>query len=174
NACPLTRITTTAKVPFRKPIPLESNTSKPVITLLYLRKPKESRNNVPVSKSKINKSSSADKKEPNKSWGSIISNVPSSSTVESRLSKLFSAKIMGYGDYKIGNVTILRVYFVEGLGYNLFSVRQFCDSDLEVAFRQHTCFILNLEGVDVTPPKMRVAAEYRTGALLHNITATDT
>nr|GEW81492.1 integrase, catalytic region, zinc finger, CCHC-type, peptidase aspartic, catalytic [Tanacetum cinerariifolium] len=43
------------------------------------------------------------------------------------------AKIMGYGDYKIGNVTILRVYFVEGLGHNLFSVGQFCDSDLEVA-----------------------------------------
>nr|GEU72558.1 hypothetical protein [Tanacetum cinerariifolium] len=31
------------------------------------------------------------------------------------------AKIMGYGDYKIGNVTILRVYFMEGLGHNLFS-----------------------------------------------------
>nr|GEZ07432.1 integrase, catalytic region, zinc finger, CCHC-type, peptidase aspartic, catalytic [Tanacetum cinerariifolium] len=31
NACPLTRITTTAKVPLRKPIPLESNTSKPVV-----------------------------------------------------------------------------------------------------------------------------------------------
>nr|GEW81335.1 uncharacterized mitochondrial protein AtMg00810-like [Tanacetum cinerariifolium] len=31
------------------------------------------------------------------------------------------AKIMGYGDYHIGNVTISRVYFVEGLGHNLFS-----------------------------------------------------
>nr|GEW52908.1 retrovirus-related Pol polyprotein from transposon TNT 1-94 [Tanacetum cinerariifolium] len=59
------------------------------------------------------------------------------------------AKIMGYGDYKIGNVTILRVYFVEGLGHNLLSVGQFCDSDLEVAFRQHTCFICNLKGVDL-------------------------
>nr|GEV61288.1 retrovirus-related Pol polyprotein from transposon TNT 1-94 [Tanacetum cinerariifolium] len=59
------------------------------------------------------------------------------------------AKIMGYGDYKIGNVTISKVYFVEGLGHNLFSVRQFCDSDLEVAFRQHTCFICNLDGVDL-------------------------
>nr|GFA20992.1 integrase, catalytic region, zinc finger, CCHC-type, peptidase aspartic, catalytic [Tanacetum cinerariifolium] len=58
-------------------------------------------------------------------------------------------KIMGYDDYKIGNVTILRVYFVEGLGHNLFSVGQFCDSDLEVAFRQHTCFIRNLDGVDL-------------------------
>nr|GEU54456.1 hypothetical protein [Tanacetum cinerariifolium] len=28
-------------------------------------------------------------------------------------------------------------------------VGQFCDSDLEVAFRQHTCFIRNLDGVDL-------------------------
>nr|GFA62056.1 hypothetical protein [Tanacetum cinerariifolium] len=55
------------------------------------------------------------------------------------------AMIMGYSDYKIGNVTILRVYFVEGLGHNLFFMGQFCDSDLEVAFRQHTCFIRNLD-----------------------------
>nr|GEY81611.1 hypothetical protein [Tanacetum cinerariifolium] len=59
------------------------------------------------------------------------------------------AKIMGYGDYHIGNVTISRVYYVEGLGHNLFSVGQFCDSDLEVAFCQHTCFIRNLDGVDL-------------------------
>nr|GEY26328.1 retrovirus-related Pol polyprotein from transposon TNT 1-94 [Tanacetum cinerariifolium] len=59
------------------------------------------------------------------------------------------AKIMGYGDYQIGNVTISRVYYVEGLDHNLFSVGQFCDSDLEVAFRQHTCFIRNLDGVDL-------------------------
>nr|GEZ91158.1 integrase, catalytic region, zinc finger, CCHC-type, peptidase aspartic, catalytic [Tanacetum cinerariifolium] len=57
------------------------------------------------------------------------------------------AKIMGYGDYHIGNVTISTVYYV-GLGYNLFSVGQFYDSNLEVAFCQHTCFIRNLEGVD--------------------------
>ncbi|GKD99922.1 retrovirus-related pol polyprotein from transposon TNT 1-94 [Tanacetum coccineum] len=56
-------------------------------------------------------------------------------------------KIMGYGDYQIGNVTISRVYYVEGLGHNLFSAGQFCDSDLEVAFRKHTCFVRNLEGV---------------------------
>nr|GEW41855.1 hypothetical protein [Tanacetum cinerariifolium] len=43
------------------------------------------------------------------------------------------AKIMGSGDYKIGNVTISRVYFVEGLGHNLFSVGQFCDSNLEAS-----------------------------------------
>ncbi|GJZ53591.1 retrovirus-related pol polyprotein from transposon TNT 1-94, partial [Tanacetum coccineum] len=58
-------------------------------------------------------------------------------------------KILGYGEYHIGNVTISRVYYVEGLVHNLFSVGQFCDSNLEVAFRQHTCFIRNLEGVDL-------------------------
>nr|GEU29070.1 retrovirus-related Pol polyprotein from transposon TNT 1-94 [Tanacetum cinerariifolium] len=58
-------------------------------------------------------------------------------------------KIMGYADYKVGNVTISRVYFVKGLGHKLFSVGQFCDSDLEVGFRQHTCFIRNLDGVDL-------------------------
>ncbi|GKB92300.1 hypothetical protein Tco_0964572 [Tanacetum coccineum] len=46
------------------------------------------------------------------------------------------ARIMGYGDYQLGNVTISRIYYVEGLGHNLFSVGQFCDADLEVAFRK--------------------------------------
>ncbi|GJR85806.1 retrovirus-related pol polyprotein from transposon TNT 1-94 [Tanacetum coccineum] len=56
---------------------------------------------------------------------------------------------MGYGDYQLGNVTISRVYYVEGLGHNLFSMGQFCDSDLEVAFRKHTCYVRNLVGADL-------------------------
>ncbi|GJQ94347.1 retrovirus-related pol polyprotein from transposon TNT 1-94 [Tanacetum coccineum] len=56
---------------------------------------------------------------------------------------------MRHGDYQIGNITILRVYYVEGLRHNLFSVGQFRDSDLEVAFTKHTCFVRNLEGVDL-------------------------
>ncbi|GJW72341.1 retrovirus-related pol polyprotein from transposon TNT 1-94, partial [Tanacetum coccineum] len=59
------------------------------------------------------------------------------------------AKIMGYGDYQLGNVTISRVYYIEGLGHNLFSVGKFCDADLEVAFWKNTCFIWNLESVDL-------------------------
>ncbi|GJR50636.1 retrovirus-related pol polyprotein from transposon TNT 1-94 [Tanacetum coccineum] len=57
--------------------------------------------------------------------------------------------IMGYGDYVIGDSVISRVYYVEGLGHNLFSVDQFCDSNLEVAFRKHTCFVRDLDGVDL-------------------------
>nr|GEU72724.1 hypothetical protein [Tanacetum cinerariifolium] len=59
------------------------------------------------------------------------------------------AKILGYDDYQIGNVTISSVYYMKGLGHNLFSVGQFCDSNLKVAFCQHTCFIRNLDGVDL-------------------------
>nr|GEY68866.1 integrase, catalytic region, zinc finger, CCHC-type, peptidase aspartic, catalytic [Tanacetum cinerariifolium] len=59
------------------------------------------------------------------------------------------AAILGFGDLQWGNILITRVYSVEGLGHNLFSVGQFCDSDLEVTFRRDACFIRNLEGVDL-------------------------
>nr|GFA46496.1 hypothetical protein [Tanacetum cinerariifolium] len=59
------------------------------------------------------------------------------------------AVILGFGDLQWGNILITRVYFVEGLGHNLFSVGQFCDSDLEVAFRRNACFVRNMEGVDL-------------------------
>ncbi|GKD34801.1 hypothetical protein Tco_1250310, partial [Tanacetum coccineum] len=113
------------------------------------KKPRKSKTNVPVSKSKVLKSVSANKKEPSQSWVSIVFDVPSSSLNEFKFRNDHVAKILGYGDYQIGNVTISKVYYVEGLGHNLFSVGQFCDSNLEVAFRQHTCFIHNLEGVDL-------------------------
>nr|GEX52519.1 hypothetical protein [Tanacetum cinerariifolium] len=41
------------------------------------------------------------------------------------------APILGYGDLVQGNVMINRVYYVEGLNHNLFSVGQFCDVDLK-------------------------------------------
>nr|GEV85674.1 retrotransposon protein, putative, Ty1-copia subclass [Tanacetum cinerariifolium] len=89
NVCPLTRITTTAIVPLREPIPIESNIDKPVITLVYSRKSKAAKQKVPVRNSTINKSLVANKMEANNSWGSTSSNVPSS-LIECRLSKLFS------------------------------------------------------------------------------------
>nr|GEV96255.1 retrovirus-related Pol polyprotein from transposon TNT 1-94 [Tanacetum cinerariifolium] len=57
--------------------------------------------------------------------------------------------IMGYGDYVIGNSVISKVYYVEGLGHNLFSVGQFCNSDLEVAFRKHSCYVRDTYGVEL-------------------------
>nr|GFB21197.1 integrase, catalytic region, zinc finger, CCHC-type, peptidase aspartic, catalytic [Tanacetum cinerariifolium] len=56
------------------------------------------------------------------------------------------APILRYGDLVQGAVTIKRVYYVEGPNYNLFFVGQFCDADLEVAFRKSTCYIRDLKG----------------------------
>ncbi|GJV05185.1 retrovirus-related pol polyprotein from transposon TNT 1-94 [Tanacetum coccineum] len=53
NACPLTRITTTNKVPSRKPIVLDSESPKPVVKLVYSRKPRKNKNTEPVSKTKV-------------------------------------------------------------------------------------------------------------------------
>nr|GEY33498.1 retrovirus-related Pol polyprotein from transposon TNT 1-94 [Tanacetum cinerariifolium] len=59
------------------------------------------------------------------------------------------APILGYGDLVQGAVTIKRVYYVEGLNHNLFSVDQFFDADLEVAFLKSTCYIRDLKGNDL-------------------------
>ncbi|GJR22990.1 retrovirus-related pol polyprotein from transposon TNT 1-94 [Tanacetum coccineum] len=59
------------------------------------------------------------------------------------------APILGYGDQVPGNITIKRVYCVEGMNHNLFSVGQFCDADMEVAFRKSTCYIRDLKENDL-------------------------
>ncbi|GJS14427.1 retrovirus-related pol polyprotein from transposon TNT 1-94, partial [Tanacetum coccineum] len=56
---------------------------------------------------------------------------------------------MGYGDYVIGDIVISRVYYVEGIGHNIFSLGQFCDSYLEVAFRKHLCYVRGVDGVEL-------------------------
>nr|GFB58420.1 integrase, catalytic region, zinc finger, CCHC-type, peptidase aspartic, catalytic [Tanacetum cinerariifolium] len=58
------------------------------------------------------------------------------------------AMIAGYEDVVIGSMTIKKVYYVEGLGHNLFSVGLFCDKGLEVAFQKSACFVRNKDGVD--------------------------
>nr|GEZ49444.1 integrase, catalytic region, zinc finger, CCHC-type, peptidase aspartic, catalytic [Tanacetum cinerariifolium] len=59
------------------------------------------------------------------------------------------AVIAGFGDVVIGSMTIKKVCYVEGLGHNLFSVGQFYDKGLEVAFCKSTCFVRNKNGVDL-------------------------
>ncbi|GKB36297.1 retrovirus-related pol polyprotein from transposon TNT 1-94, partial [Tanacetum coccineum] len=132
-----------------------SETQKPKIKV-YSRRPKQVKSVGSSKKAKIVESKMANNSEPTHLWGSSATDVPSSfslvndskflGTVRFRNDQV--AKIIRYGDYQLGNVIISRVYYVEGLGHNLFSVGQFCDTDLEVAFR-NTCFIRNLEGVDL-------------------------
>nr|GEV16001.1 integrase, catalytic region, zinc finger, CCHC-type, peptidase aspartic, catalytic [Tanacetum cinerariifolium] len=52
------------------------------------------------------------------------------------------AAILGFSDLQWGNILITRVYFVKGLGHNLFSVGQFCYSNLEeMAFASLICLM---------------------------------
>ncbi|GJU32600.1 retrovirus-related pol polyprotein from transposon TNT 1-94 [Tanacetum coccineum] len=144
NKCPLTRFT------FTKVVSLKETTTKLVITptqgiMVYSRIPKAPKSAVQIVLWYLD-------------FGCSKHMTGNRSQLTNFVNKFLGtanfgndqiAKIMGYGDYQIGNVTISRVYYVEGLGHNLFSVGQFCNSDLEVAFRKHTCFVHNLEGVDL-------------------------
>ncbi|GJY81395.1 integrase, catalytic region, zinc finger, CCHC-type containing protein [Tanacetum coccineum] len=153
NACPLTRIATTTEVPLRNLTALNNETHKPVVTLVYSWKPRKSKTNVSVSKSKVvqivlwyldfgcSKHMTEDRSQLTNFVNKFLGTV--------KFGNDHVAKILRYGDYHIRNVTISRVYYVEGLGHNLFFIGQLCDSNLEVAFRQHTYFIRNLEGVDL-------------------------
>ncbi|GKB76456.1 hypothetical protein Tco_0943351 [Tanacetum coccineum] len=124
NRCHLTRITST------KVVPLKETTITPVITpssklKVYSRKPKETRSVGSSRKSKIVESKTSNTKEPKQSWGSSVSDVPYSSLIDFRFRNDHIAKITGYGDYQMGNVTISQVYYVEGLGHNLFFMGNF-------------------------------------------------
>ncbi|GJU54538.1 putative ribonuclease H-like domain-containing protein [Tanacetum coccineum] len=65
------------------------------------------------------------------------------------LATMIIKRSLAYGDYKLVTLSSPRVYYVEGLKHNLFSVGQFCDGGLEVAFRQHSCHIRNYDMVDL-------------------------
>ncbi|GJT68739.1 retrovirus-related pol polyprotein from transposon TNT 1-94 [Tanacetum coccineum] len=68
-------------------------------------------------------------------------------TVRSRNDQI--AKIMGYGDYQLRKLPSHGVLCCRFIKYNLFSMGQFNDSDLEVAFWKHTCYVQNLDGDDL-------------------------
>nr|GEV23154.1 retrovirus-related Pol polyprotein from transposon TNT 1-94 [Tanacetum cinerariifolium] len=134
-------------------------TKKPIVVPISTRKPKSQ---ATKSIATPNKKKVASKSKPKKQW------VPKAKTqwhmtgnlkllcnfVEKFLGTVCFgndqfAPILGYGDLVQRNVTINRVYYVEGLNHNLFSVGQFCDADLEVAFRKSTCFVRDLQGNDL-------------------------
>ncbi|GJY41499.1 retrovirus-related pol polyprotein from transposon TNT 1-94 [Tanacetum coccineum] len=142
NKCPLTRITSTTVVPPKITVP-----TKVVKNTLSSSKTSG------TPKPKIIGSSSK-----SKSVGCSKHMIGQCSQLIKFISKFMGtvrfrndhvAAIIGYGDYQIGNVMISRVYYVEGLGHNLFLVGQFCDSDLKVSFHKHTCYVHYFKGVDL-------------------------
>nr|GEV28080.1 retrovirus-related Pol polyprotein from transposon TNT 1-94 [Tanacetum cinerariifolium] len=114
---------------------------------------------VSAAQSKKQANTCANQKEPNHYWGSKVSNSPSLSGFKCRSYRSSFVRfgndhfgaIMGYGDYVVGESVISRVYYVEGLGHNLFSVRQLCDFDLEVAFRKHSCYVRDTNVWELVP-----------------------
>nr|GEV91477.1 retrovirus-related Pol polyprotein from transposon TNT 1-94 [Tanacetum cinerariifolium] len=121
NECPLTRITTTIDVTSRKPIALETDTPNPVVTLVYSKKHRKTKTNVHVVQvvlwyldSGCSKHMTGDRSQLTNFVNKFLGNV--------KFRNDHVAKIMSYGDYQIGNVMISIVYYMEGLGHNLFFV----------------------------------------------------
>nr|GFC70679.1 hypothetical protein [Tanacetum cinerariifolium] len=75
-----------------EPIPIVNSTDKPVVTLVYSRITKAANTKVPVINSTITKSLVANKMEPNNSWGSSSSNVPSL-LIDCRITKAANTKV---------------------------------------------------------------------------------
>ncbi|GJX30371.1 zinc finger, CCHC-type containing protein, partial [Tanacetum coccineum] len=127
------RITTTTEAPLRKPVVLDNETSKPAVTLVYSRKPRKSKTNVPVSKYKVvqivlwyldsgcSKHMTGDRSQLTNFVNKFLGTV--------KFGNDHVAKILGYGDYQIGNFIVIRT--------------------LRFAFRQLHLFNSYLEGVDL-------------------------
>ncbi|GJY67816.1 hypothetical protein Tco_0470798 [Tanacetum coccineum] len=126
NKCPLTRFAST------KVVPLKEITTKPVVTptpgiMVYSRRPKAPKSVVQIVLWYLDSGCSKHMTENRSQLTNFVNKCLG--TVKFGNDQI--AKIIGYGDYQIRNVTISRVYYIEGLRHNLFSVGQFCDSDLE-------------------------------------------
>ncbi|GKA77449.1 retrovirus-related pol polyprotein from transposon TNT 1-94 [Tanacetum coccineum] len=147
NSCPLTRFTSTNVVPPKQTTSHSDDIQKPELKV-YSRKPKHVKNIGSSKKTKIVKSKNANHLEPNQTWGSNATDIPSSSSLvmtccldctlvsgiwmfethdrESLLAHEFVSKflgtirfgndqivrIMGYGDYQLGNVIITNLYTI--------------------------------------------------------------
>nr|GEZ53785.1 integrase, catalytic region, zinc finger, CCHC-type, peptidase aspartic, catalytic [Tanacetum cinerariifolium] len=134
---------------------VHARTKKPKVVPISARKPKSQANKLVATHHKKKVASKATNQKPQSYFRHMTGNLKLlCNFVEKFLGTIrFGndqfAPILGYGDLVQGNVTINWVYYVEGLNHNLFSVGQFCDADLEVAFRKSKCFVRDLQGNDL-------------------------
>nr|GFB71529.1 integrase, catalytic region, zinc finger, CCHC-type, peptidase aspartic, catalytic [Tanacetum cinerariifolium] len=103
NVCPLTRIATATIVPHREPIPIGNVCPLTRIATAPIVPPREP---IPIGQST------------DKPVVTLLINFVQKFLGTVKFGNDHVATIMGYGDYQIGNVTISRVYYVEGLGHN--------------------------------------------------------
>ncbi|GJS74952.1 retrovirus-related pol polyprotein from transposon TNT 1-94 [Tanacetum coccineum] len=133
NSCPLTRITSANVVPPKKTTSHSVKTQKPELKV-YKRKPKNVKNVGSSKTAKIIESKNANHSEPNHNWGSNATDIPLS----------YSLVMKGFPDCSlVSGLWMFETYDMESLSaHELYT-------DLEVAFQKNTCFIRNLEGVDL-------------------------
>nr|GEY93131.1 retrovirus-related Pol polyprotein from transposon TNT 1-94 [Tanacetum cinerariifolium] len=170
NTCPLTRIATTAIVPLRKPIPIESNTDKPVVTLVYSRKSKAAKKKVPVSNSTINKSLVVQIVLWYLDFGCSKHMTEDRSQLINFVKKFFGtvkfrndhAKIMGYDDYKIGN--IWKLLFANTLA----SFANLDGVDLLTGSRGNNLYTLSLQDMMASSPICLLSKASKTKSWLWN------
>ncbi|GKE79107.1 hypothetical protein Tco_1545227 [Tanacetum coccineum] len=135
---------------------VNTRTKKPNVVPISTRKPKSQANKyaaTPRKKTVASESTTTNSKSyyrmlykrTSKAWKWwIAQQCPSAYTWVPKTKRKWVPKVRNKG-----NITINRVYYVEGLNYNLFLVGQFCDADLEVAFWKSTCFVRDLQGNDL-------------------------
>nr|GEZ11395.1 hypothetical protein [Tanacetum cinerariifolium] len=116
---------------------VHARTKKPTVVPISTRKPKSQANKSIVTPSKKKVASKSTNQKPQSYFRVLYENT-------NKACKWWIER-----QIPSGNVTINRVYYVKGLNHNIFSVGQFCDADLEVAFRKSTCFVRDLQGNDL-------------------------
>ncbi|GJV01153.1 retrovirus-related pol polyprotein from transposon TNT 1-94, partial [Tanacetum coccineum] len=126
---------------------VNSRTKKPIAVPISTREPKRTVNQSVATPHKKTFASESTIQNPRSRLRMLYESVKILGTV--RFGNDQFALILRYGDLVQGNVTIKRVYYVEGINHNLFSVGQFCDAYLEVAFRLSACFVRDLQGNDL-------------------------
>nr|GEV82385.1 Gag-Pol polyprotein [Tanacetum cinerariifolium] len=133
---------------------VNARSKKPNVVPISTRKPKSQANKSVATPHKKKVASKSTNQKPQSNL-KLLCNFVEKFLGTVRFSNDQFALILGYGDLVQGNVTINTVYYVEGLNHNLFSVGQFCDANLEVAFQKSTCFVRDLQDNDLLTDKMK-------------------
>nr|GEZ70297.1 Gag-Pol polyprotein [Tanacetum cinerariifolium] len=129
---------------------INARTKKPNVVPISTRKPKSQANKSVATPHKKKVASKSTNQKPHSYFRMLYEKTRSNlSTVPSSSNSLADCTTHPIHYLVQVNVMINRVYYVEGLNHNLFSIGQFWDADLDVAFRKSTCFVRDLQCNDL-------------------------
>ncbi|GJT87555.1 hypothetical protein Tco_1069272 [Tanacetum coccineum] len=150
---------------------VNSRTKKPIVVPISTREPKRTMNQSVATPLKRTVASESTNQKPRSKIRkqyeeSTLSNTPLSSNSFTARRDNFVYRQLWVLKAHDGKSQASKVCYVKGLNHNLFSVGQFCDADLEVAFRKSTWYVLDLKGNDLLTSSR--------GTDLYSITLQDT